>query len=745
MSKSINVALIGNPNTGKTSVFNQLTGLKQKVGNYPGITVEKKEGICKLPRGVKAHIIDLPGTYSLNTTSLDESVVVELLLNRTDKDFPDVAVVVSDVENLKRNLLLFTQIKDLKIPSILVINMADRMRRKGIDLNIPLLEEKLNTKIALVSTRKGQGIDKLKELIGDFKSLSHQPSIAIKKIAPQYFEGLEKAFPKEDLYKLWLVITQDVNFTSVTKKEIENRSSFATKSRSDLKKLQHKETILRYQFINAILKETYSVDLNAAKGLRASLDKVLTHKVWGYLIFFLILLLIFQAIYDWSQYPMDFIDEQFAAASEWIKSTLPPGIFTNLIAEGILTGIGGIVIFIPQIAFLFFFIALLEESGYMSRVVFLMDRLMRPFGLSGKSVVPLISGTACAIPAVMATRNIESWKERLITILVTPFTTCSARLPVYLIIIALVIPQGRLLGLSYQALTLMLLYILGFSAAIISAMILHKVLKIRSRTFFVVEMPSYKLPLFKNVAYTVIEKTKSFVYGAGKIILAISIVLWFLGSNGSSDDFKNAETIVNARIEKQGLSVYSQSFIKTKLDEYKDLQKVSVIPQSDAISVSAMQDSLQLKTAIFEERAKQQEIASYRLEHSYIGYIGKAFEPIVRPLGYDWKIGIAVLTSFAAREVFVGTLATIYSVGSDEENTIKQRMAAEIDPITKQPLFNLASGISLLLFYAFAMQCMSTLAIVKRETNSWKWPIAQLGFMSIFAYIVALIAFQILS
>ncbi|MEY8020185.1 ferrous iron transport protein B [Muriicola sp. SD30] len=739
MSKSINVALIGNPNTGKTSVFNQLTGLKQKVGNYPGITVEKKEGVCKLPRGVKAHILDLPGTYSLNTTSLDESVVVELLLNRNDKDFPDVAVVISDVENLKRNLLLFTQIKDLRIPTILVINMADRMSRKGISLDVSLLEKKLDTKIALVSMRKNTGIDKIKELIADYKNLSSKPNVDTTVIAPEYFDRLKKTFPNEDLYKLWLVITQDVNFMPIEKKRIQDRSNFSTKSKSELKRLQQKETILRYQFINGILKEAYKVDLKAAKGFRATLDKILTHKVYGYLIFFLILLTIFQAIYDWSSYPMDFIDEQFAAGSEWIKDTLPPGVFTDLLAEGILAGIGGIVIFIPQIAFLFLFIALLEESGYMSRVVFLMDRVMRPFGLSGKSVVPLISGTACAIPAVMATRNIENWKERLITILVTPFTTCSARLPVYLIIIALVIPEGRFIGLSYQALTLMLLYALGFMAAIFSAMILHKVLKIKGRTFFVIEMPNYKLPLLKNVAITVIEKTKSFVYGAGKIILAISIVLWFLGSNGISDRFSEADTLVQKRISEEGYTPYNKAAMQQKIKAYK-----ASLDSLPAISPTQIQDSLIARQKVLEERAVKQEIASFKLENSYIGNIGKAIEPIVRPLGYDWKIGIAVLTSFAAREVFVGTLATIYSVGNDEEETIKNRMAAEVNSETDQPLFNLASGISLLLFYAFAMQCMSTLAIVQRETNSWKWPLAQLVFMSVFAYLVALLAYQIL-
>ncbi len=744
MSKQINVALIGNPNTGKTSVFNQLTGLKQKVGNYPGITVEKKEGICKLPRGVKAHILDLPGTYSLNTTSLDESVAVELLLNKNDKDHPDVAIVISDVENLKRNLLLFTQIKDLKIPTILVINMADRMNRRGISLDIQQLENKLDTKIALVSTRQQTGIDKLKQLIANYKKLPVSPNVDTTVIAPDYFNRLREAFPNEDLYKLWLVITQDVNFMPIEKTLIKDSTSFATKSKSELKRLQQKETIKRYQFINSVLKDSYRVDANAAKGIKATLDKILTHKIFGYLIFFVILLTIFQAIYDWSSYPMDFIDESFASASEWVKNTLPVGTLTNLIAEGILSGIGGIVIFIPQIAFLFLFISLLEESGYMSRVVFLMDRIMRPFGLSGKSVVPLISGTACAIPAVMATRNIENWKERLITILVTPFTTCSARLPVYLIIIALVIPEGRFLGLGYQALTLMLLYLIGFGAAIISAMVLNKVLKIKSHTFFMVEMPSYKLPLLKNVVYTVWEKTKSFVFGAGKIILAISIILWFLGSNGITDNYENAESIVENRINTEGFTMYNQKSLENDLVAYQNALNDSIAKGVYPINTIQETDSISRFKIVLMEKAKNQEIASYKLENSYIGNMGKAIEPMVKPLGYDWKIGIALITSFAAREVFVSTLATIYSVGSDEEDTIKHRMAAEVNTDSKKPLFNLASGISLLLFYAFAMQCMSTLAIVKKETNSWKWPTAQLVFMSLFAYIVALIAFQIL-
>ena len=668
------------------------------MGNYPGITVEKKEGVCTLERGLKAHILDLPGTYSLNASSLDENVVIELLLNKNDKDFPDVAIVVADVENLKRNLLLFTQIKDLGIPTILAINMADRMKRKAISLDIEQLEEKLETKIALISSRKNEGFETLKQYITQYASLSVKPCVNASSIAPEYFNRLEKAFPDQDLYKLWLVITQDVNFGVLERGALKGIATFQTESTSNLKRLQQKETIARYQFINEVLKETLAIDTENAKDFRSRMDRILTHRVWGYIIFFGILLLIFQAIFDWSSYPMDFIDSTFAAFSEWTKAVMPPGDFTNLIAEGIIPGLGGIVIFIPQIAFLFLFISILEETGYMSRVVFLMDRSMRRFGLSGKSVVPLVSGTACAIPAIMATRNIESWKERLITILVTPFTTCSARLPVYLIIIALVIPEQRVLGIfSLQGLTLMFLYLLGFGAAIFSAWLLDKVLKIRSKSFFVIEMPNYKVPILKNVMITVVEKTKSFVWGAGKIILAISIILWVLASYGPGD-FNRAEEIIAQQTVGQQLS----------------------------------------------EAERETKIASFKLENSYVGHMGKFIEPAVRPLGYDWKIGIAIVSSFAAREVFVGTLATIYSVGSEEEETIRNRMAAEVNPVLGTPIFNFASGISLLLFYAFAMQCMSTLAIVRRETNSWKWPLWQLFAMSAIAYVVALAAYQFL-
>lgn len=702
--KNIKVALIGNPNVGKTSIFNALTGLNQKVGNYPGITVEKKIGHCKLSNDLKAEIIDLPGSYSLNANSMDEEVAVSTLLNKNGEYYPDVVAVICDVENLKQNLLIFSQIKDLNLPVILVINMADRMEKKGISIDVSLLEAELKTKVVIVSTRTNIGIDKLKQSITQYAEISTEPCVNIHQLDTGYFRQLESLFPKENSYKLWLIISHNTNIIEHFK-EVDLSGLKHSKSESEIKRMKQKEAIIRYQHINDILKKAYSTDPKKASDLRTKLDRVLMHNFWGYIIFALVLLLVFQAVYEWSAYPMGWIEQFFELLTGWAENLLPAGALTELLTKGIIPGIGGIVVFIPQIAILFFFISLLEESGYMSRVVFLMDNLMKRFGLSGKSVVPLISGAACAIPAVMIARNIESWKERLITILVTPFMTCSARLPVYLIIIALVIPEGNFLFFSYKALTLFALYVLGFVAALLSAFILDKVLRIKKgKSFFIAEMPNYKLPLWKNVGITVYEKTKSFVIGAGKIILAISILLWFLGSHGMGEQYHNIETEANRLASKHQ----------------------------------------------WEEEEKQHYIESQQLEYSFLGYIGKGIEPIFRPLGYDWKISIGVLSSFAAREVFVGTLATIYSLGSDldteeeeGEHTILEKMRNETRP-DGSPVFTLATGTSLLLFYAFAMQCLSTIVVVRRETNSWKWAAIQWSFMTGIAYLCAMLAYQLL-
>lgn len=685
MAKHINVALIGNPNTGKSTIFNCLTKLNQKTGNYPGITVEKKEGLCVLSKIRKAHILDLPGIYSLNTNSLDENIVLELILNKNNKDYPDLTFVICEIENLKRNLLLFSQIQDLGIPTVIVINMSDKMKKRGIKIDIKKLEQTLNTKVLLVSGRKQTGIDEIKKTIEQAPiTLVKKPSsIELKSIDSAYFDGLKKTFPGHSLYKLWLIITHDALFSSVSRDQISSKR-FKLKTPDDIKRLQQKEIILRYEFINDALKDAYLVDKNDEKSFRSKIDKLLTHKIFGYVFLFFVLLFMFQAIYNWSSFPMEKIETIVSWASEFVKNIFPKGILVNLISEGVIPGIGGVIMFIPQIALLFLFISIMEETGYMSRIIFLMDKFMRPFGLSGKSVIPLISGVACAIPAIMASRNIENWKERLITILVTPFTTCSARLPVYLIIIALIIPDKSFGIFSLKGLVLMSLYVLGFITALVAAYILHKTLFIKQRSFFMIEMPRYKIPILKNILFTVIEKTKSFVFGAGKIIISVSIIIWFLASNGPNRPF------------------------------------------------SFNQDETQISE-------------NYTIEDSYLGVIGKTIEPVIKPLGYNWKIGIAVLNSFIAREVFISSLVTIYSVEYSSTEAIINRLKKETKEDSKALLFDLPMGISLLLFYSFAMQCISTLAVVKKETNSWKWPIIQFVFMTGFAYFIALITYQILS
>ena len=697
--KNLKIALAGNPNTGKTSLFNQLTGLNQKVGNYPGITVDKVQGTCKLSKDTTATIIDLPGTYSINPSSIDESLVFKTLIDRSNPDFPDIIVVVAEVDNLKRNLLLFSQIKDLEIPTLLVINMSDQMQRKGISLNVAVLEKELKTDVILISARKNIGIETLKKaLLNPKYKLPESLSNISHKIDASFFNQIKKELPNHSLYKSWLLITQLDDLSAFSSEEQKILTAFK-EDKKKLSNLQHKETIYRYQKINEVLKKTYVVDRSKATTLRARLDKILTHRIFGFVFFAVILTLIFQGVYNMAEAPMDLIDGAFADLATWTKKVMPAGMFTDLLTEGIIAGIGGVIIFVPQIVILFLFIAVLEETGYMSRVVFIMDKIMRRFGMSGKSVVPLLSGAACAIPAIMAARNISGVKERLITVLVTPFTTCAARLPVYAILISLVIPNKTYYGFNLQGLTLLLLYVLGFSIAILSAYILHRILKTSSKSHFIIEMPNYKLPSLRNLGIIIFEKTKAFVVDAGKIILAISVVLWFLASNGPSNTYGKASEVVVNEIAANGINLTSKK--------------------------------------------QEQKIASYKLEHSYIGILGKSIEPMIEPLGYDWKIGIAIITSFAAREVFVSTLSTIYSVENEEDNTgIKQRMQAEINPVTGKKRFDFPTGMSLLVFYAFAMQCMGTLAVVKRETNSWKWPLYQLVGMTILAYVAAFITHQ---
>ena len=693
------IALVGNPNTGKTSLFNRLTGLNQKVGNYPGVTVDKKAGHFNLPNGEKVELIDLPGTYSLHATSRDEEIVTEALADYDFKDHPDVVIVVADATNLKRNLLLFTQVSDLNLPCMLVLNMIDEAEKKGVQVDVEGLQKELKVPIVKMNARKGVGIEALKNSLQSDFDTKREPIFNINGMYRPFVDSAKEILQLPSEYNVWLRSISAVR--DLLDKTIQDELNAALKQHKVVpKRAQIKETVDRYKYIETLLERFVQKDKRAFTGNTDKLDRLFTHKLWGFVIFFGILALIFQAIFSWSTWPMDWIEKFFSVLSAWVTGILPEGPVVELLADGIIPGLAGVLVFIPQIAILFAFIAILEETGYMSRVVFIMDKLMQKFGLNGRSVVPLLSGMACSIPAIMATRSIQNWKERLTTILVTPFMTCSARLPVYTILIALVIPPTKYFGfLSLQGLVLMALYAFGFVMAIASAMVFDKILKTSHKGYLIMEMPAYKLPQGRNVGLTILEKVKSFVFNAGRIIVAISIILWVLARYGPVERKEMAQAAV---IQQAASEAWSQQELDTKL-------------------------------------------AASDLQNSYIGIFGKAIEPAIDPLGYDWKMGIALISSFAAREVFVGTMATIYAVGDpDNEKSIKAQMAADINPLTGKKTFTFAVAMSLLVFYALAMQCMSTLAVVYRETKGWKWPIIQFVFMTGLAYVLSLVTYQLL-
>lgn len=693
------IALVGNPNVGKTSLFNKLTNLRQKVGNYPGVTVEKREGNVER-NGNKFSIIDLPGTYSIYPSSLDEEVVFKILGDKSNKLYPDLTVVVGEPSNLKRSISLYLQVRELGVPSIFVINMKDEIESKGLIINLEELERFLHTKIYLTNARTSEGLDELVDALVKTTKDYHTKFV----IPQEYISTIDKI--KEDFnissdYIAWQYLSQKY-IPFLSEEDQEKLDRVKNELKIIPKRLQVKETLDRNKILDKELGKVVSYEFKGKETLTDKIDKTLIHPIFGYVIFLGILLLIFQAVYAWSAPLMGMVEDLFGWIDEEAISIIPPGPINDIVGGAIVPGIEGIAVFVPQIAILFLFISIMEETGYMSRVVYLMDRWLKPFGLSGKSVVPLISGVACAVPAIMSARNIENYKERLLTILVTPFMTCSARLPIYIVLISLVIPDKTILGLSYQALALFVMYLLGVLGALGSAIVLNLIIKSKHKSFLILEMPTYKLPDWKNVCLNVWEKTLGFLIDAGKIIFAISIILWVLGSFGPGEKFKNAEEIVTVH--------------HPKMNE-EDLEN---------------------------------EIASYKLENSYLGNLGMIIEPIVEPMGYDWKMGIGLISSFAAREVFVGTMSTVYSLGevdvedNKEKDRLLQRMQSEVNQNTGQPAYNLATGVSLLLFYAFAMQCMSTIAIVKKETNSWKWTLIQTGFMTGLAYLVAFIAYHIL-
>ena len=683
MGRDIKIALVGNPNTGKSTLFNLLTGLNQKIGNFPGITVDKKVGYCKLNNGKQAEVIDLPGTYSLYPKSRDESIVFQVLANKDNSSYPDVVVLVADATNLRRNLLLYSQVADLKLPVVLALNMTDMAKKEGIEVDVNKLSERLGIQVVSISARSNSGLAQLKDAIANTTAIPTQVAgTDVHVLVPEAIDLAKALLKTENNYFALQVLHQYETLDILAEDVKAGLGKIKKEHHFESSKLQAAETIARYRYLGTVLTSIVK-DTGAAKKFVFSdkIDAVLTNKFWGFLIFIGILFFIFNSIFSWSSYPMELIEYAFVWLTEYGHQHLPEGILTNLFLDGIVAGLGGVVIFIPQIAILFAFISILEDTGYMARVTFMMDKIMRKFGLSGKSVVPMIGSLACAVPSIMSARNIESWKDRIITIMVSPLVSCSARLPVYTLLIGLVVPEKMVWGfINLQGLTLMGMYLISIVAAILVAFVMNFLIKAKEKSYFIMELPVYRMPRWSNVIFTMYEKSKTFVLEAGKVIIAISIILWVMATYGPSDRF--------AEIDKK----------------YE--------------AIEAQKDSVQVSTL-------ERDRAAEKLENSYAGILGHAIEPAIKPLGFDWKIGIALITSFAAREAFVGTMATIYSVdGGDEEvATIRNKMRNAKNADTGLPVFTFATAFSLMLFYAFAMQCMSTVAVVYRETKSWRWPV----------------------
>ena len=705
MKKQLKVALVGNPNTGKSTLFNLLTGLNQKIGNFPGVTVDKKTGTYKLPTGQEAQLIDLPGAYSLYPKSKDEGLVLEVLANTANEIHPDVVVFIADATNLKRNLLLFSQVADLKLPTIIALNMMDLAKRGGVHIQVDKLAQKLGVRVVPISARNAEGIDELKQAIADASSLATQTDTIdfSEFLKPTALQELQTELGLKESYEALLLAHQYEQIGFLSAKQKAYIAAWVAANDFKSQDLQAKETIARYNAINEVLFDTVQTDIQPlGESYSNRIDRVLTHKIWGLGIFMLILFTIFQSIFSWSAYPMSLIEDAFVWLGTTAHQLLPAGQLTNLVVDGVLSGLSGVIVFIPQIAILFAFIAILEDTGYMARVTFMMDRIMRKVGLNGKSVVPIIGGLACAVPSIMSARNIENWKDRIITIMVTPLVSCSARLPIYTLLISLVVPDYRILGiLNMQGLALMAMYVISLVSAVLVAWVLKFIIKARERGYFIMELPVYRMPRWKNVGYTMYDKVKAFVFEAGKVIVAISIILWVLASYGPGNRF----------------AVIDQQFANPSYTQQFSPQQVANLK------------------------------ASARLENSYAGVLGKSIEPVIKPLGFDWKIGIALITSFAAREVFVGTMATLYSAQGDGSRTesVRDRMAEARNPDTGELVFTLPVAFSLMIFYAYAMQCMSTLAVVYRETKSWKWPLIQLVYMTAMAYVASFFVYQFLS
>jgi len=699
---NIHIGLVGNPNSGKSSLFNCITGLKQHVGNFPGVTVEMKVGVAKIDENIKAEFLDLPGTYSLYPRRDDEWVTYDVLMNEEHAEHPDILVIIVDASNMRRNLLFASQVIDLKIPAVVVLTMMDLARKKGIEIDVPGLERELGVPIIPVNPRKNKGITELKKTLAQLaESLS---TGSARNFVPGAFWGkgvvqaIQQNFSTLSDYKAlhWAYNYKELALSDETKKTVEGLIKDIPLNKTVS---QAEEITERYARIKTIMNQAVAEPDPLLKNITTNkLDNILLHRRWGYLILLSVLFLLFQSVFLIAQYPMDWIELAFAKTGSFLSQSLPSAWWSDLLINGVVAGLSGILVFVPQIMILFGLVTLLEDTGYMARISFLSDRLMRSVGLNGKSVMPMISGFACAVPAIMSARSIENRKERLLTILITPLMSCSARLPVYTILIALVIPKTYLLGfLGVQGLVMMGLYLLGLVMALIVSYVAKWFIKIKEKSFFILELPMYRPPRWGNVIQTMINKARIFVFDAGKVIMIISLILWGLSSFGP----------------------------KKRMDEVKTrYEYLKTLPDANP-----------------KEAEKNYHTA--KLENSYAGILGKTIEPAISPLGYDWRIGIALITSFAAREVFVGTMATLYSVGDGENDLLLRDKMKAAKRNDGTPVYNLAAGLSLMIFYVFAMQCMSTLVIVKKETHSWKWPVIQLLYMTGLAYLLGLLVYQL--
>ena len=697
----LHIALVGNPNSGKTSLFNALTGLNQKVGNFPGVTVDKKTGHIILPDSLHAELIDLPGTYSLYPRRADEWVAYKVLMGADTDIKADLVLLVADASNLKRNLLFCSQIIDLKIPVVMALTMNDLAAKKDIKIDIAGLEAELGIPVVSVNPRKNKGLTELKKVlsrVAKTKESITNEFMDTKALAPASIDGVQQLFPALSNYASVHYLINHENFP-LTDTEQEAIEEIEIKNEFNPTKTQAEEIMQRYTRIRQIMKQHVVEPGPLEKKMFSDyLDNILLHRTWGYLILVSVLFLLFQSIFWLARFPMDGIEWCFKEASFWLNHHLPVAWWSDLFINGFVAGLSGILVFVPQIMILFGLITMLEDSGYMARISFLTDRLMRKVGLNGKSVMPMISGFACAVPAIMSARNIENKKERLLTILVTPLMSCSARLPVYTILISLVIDDKYYFGfLSLQGLVMMGLYLLGTVMALIVSYVMKWFIRIKEKSFFILELPIYRAPRWKNVGITMVEKARIFVTDAGKVIMIISLLLWFLSSYGPGSRMQKVE------------------------------EKYAVLEQQ----MPSKKDSL------------QKHLSTEKLENSFAGILGRGIEPVIEPLGFDWKIGIALITSFAAREVFVGTMATLYSVEESDNSSLRQKMQADTYSDGRK-VYTLPAAFSLMIFYVLAMQCMSTLAVVKRETRSWKWPVFQFVYMTGLAYLMSFLVYQLL-